>query len=222
LFEPSAVSDRNVFIRKFLPISLVGIVVVVAVWLLTSLVFSPDADDDRPVAELADSTPMGAVELRVADLELMQAYYENALGLPVLESSKDQVTLGFDAPLIRLVTGTGGSSSSSVEEPGLYHSAILYPTESDLAKTLQQLATVAPMSYQGSADHLVSLAFYAVDPEGNGVELYVDRPADEWQVPGALHRGRGRHRPARIGPPLARTPPGAAPATGPGHRDHSG
>lgn len=157
------------------------IAVAVALWLLFGNPSSSTPDEGPPAAALPDSTAMGAVELNVSDLDLMRTYYEDALGLRVLSTSDGDVEFGFESPIIRLSASTDGLEQSSPQEAGLYHSAILYATEADLARTLQQLATVAPSSFQGSADHRVSLAFYFVDPEGNGLELYVDRPEDQWQ-----------------------------------------
>lgn len=79
-----------------------------------------------------------------------------------------------------LTTTESDHTTSTPTEAGLYHSAILYPNEAALAATILQLATIAPGTFQGSADHAVSLAFYFVDPEGNGLELYVDTPEDTW------------------------------------------
>lgn len=64
---------------------------------------------------------------------------------------------------------------------GLFHTAVLFDTKADLAASVFSTARHAPTSFTGSSDHLVSEAFYFDDPEGNGVELYVDRPRDQWQ-----------------------------------------
>ncbi|MCI2956117.1 VOC family protein [Agromyces atrinae] len=127
---------------------------------------------------LPDATEMGAVELAVTDLDATAAYYRDAIGLTVLEESDTRVVLGHDTPLIQLDASDGGADDPRTA--GLYHSAILFADAPSLAATLQNIAEKAPQSYQGSADHAVSLAFYFGDPEGNGVELYVDRPRDEW------------------------------------------
>lgn len=65
-------------------------------------------------------------------------------------------------------------------QAGLYHSAFLYEDRASLAAVLAKVAHAAPGSFQGSADHAVSLAFYLGDPDGNGIEVYIDRPAREW------------------------------------------
>src|SRR5690606_34791621 len=65
-------------------------------------------------------------------------------------------------------------------DAGLFHTAILFGDEAGLARSVASVARFAPRSFTGSADHLVSQAFYFDDPEGNGVELYVDRPRAQW------------------------------------------
>lgn len=123
---------------------------------------------------------LGVTELKVQNLENVQAYYQNAVGLAVIEQQPDAVTLGMDdVPLMRLERSAEPLPQAT--DAGLYHTAILFADEASLAKAVLQTAQLAPGSYQGSADHLVSQAFYFGDPEGNGVELYVDRPREEWQ-----------------------------------------
>lgn len=155
---------------------MIAVVAVVLVVLLTAR--PSQAGGDVPSAPLPDDTAMGTVDLQVVDLEVMRAYYTEALGLPVIEEDADHVVLGFDEPLVTLTGGAAGADDPS--QAGLYHTAVLFPDEPALAATLLSVATVAPQSYQGAADHAVSLAFYFGDPEGNGVELYVDRPRDQW------------------------------------------
>ena len=134
--------------------------------------------------ERADGMPaeteLGITELKVQNLENVQAYYENAIGLAVIDQQSDAVTLGLgDVPLMRLEQSA--EPLPEVGDAGLYHTAILFADEASLAQAVLQTAQLAPGSYQGSADHLVSQAFYFGDPEGNGVELYVDRPREDWQ-----------------------------------------
>ena len=129
---------------------------------------------------LPAETELGITVLKVQDLENVQAYYQNAVGLAVIEQQPDAVTLGMDdVPLMRLERSAEPLPQAT--DAGLYHTAILFADEASLAKAVLQTAQLAPGSYQGSADHLVSQAFYFGDPEGNGVELYVDRPRGEWQ-----------------------------------------
>lgn len=158
--------------------TVIAAVVAAIVVVVVSATRAPADSDAAPTALLPDDAAMGTVDLRVVDLPAMRDYYAEALGLPVLAEDADRVVLGFDAPLVTLVAGAAGADDPS--QAGLYHTAILYPDEASLAAALVSVAGRAPQSYQGAADHAVSLAFYFGDPEGNGVELYVDRPRDEW------------------------------------------
>lgn len=155
------------------------------VLLLVGIVAGACADDpgveadDAPPRVLPADTRMGAVELRVADLEAQRAFYADVLGLEVLAEDDDTTSLGAGGEeLVRLVSSD--LPRPAVGDAGLYHSAILYPDEASLAAVLRQVATKAPESYAGASDHTVSQAFYFSDPEGNGLELYVDRPRAGW------------------------------------------
>lgn len=128
---------------------------------------------------LPKETHMSVNELKVRDLAAVRGFYENAVGMTVLDEGEGEVLLGLgDEPLIKLIASD--QPLPQPEEAGLYHTAILFPDEATLANTLLRVAQQAPNSYQGAADHAVSRAFYFGDPENNGVELYVDRPEDEW------------------------------------------
>jgi catechol 2,3-dioxygenase len=127
---------------------------------------------------LPDAAGMGVVALRVVNLPNVLAFYRDAVGFTVLEESETHAVLGFDEPLIRLESTDG--PLDALTDAGLYHSAVLFDDAPALARTLLRIAEVAPQTYQGATDHLVSQAFYFGDPEGNGLELYVDRPREEW------------------------------------------
>jgi catechol 2,3-dioxygenase len=124
---------------------------------------------------------MGVVDLTVSDLPLMRDYYEDAVGLEVLTETEDRVELGSDDTVLLSLTRDADLEIADPTTAGLYHTAILYPDEASLAAVLLSVAETAPNTYQGSADHSVSLAFYFGDPEGNGVELYVDTPKETWE-----------------------------------------
>jgi catechol 2,3-dioxygenase len=133
--------------------------------------------------------PLGAVELKVLDLDRETAFYER-FGLS--RTGGDEagvVTLGAGgAPLIRLKALPGGAERPH-HTAGLYHFAILLPREEELGAFLQRsLEERLPLT--GTADHFVSQALYFDDPEGNGIEVYADRPRSEWQYPnGRLNIG---------------------------------
>jgi len=157
--------------------------VVVAAAVVTTMLLLAGRDGDAPQAapddgRLPDATALGVTDLSVQDLATVSAYYRDAIGLTVLEETADTVLLGRGTPILRLTASD--DAPADARDAGLYHTAIVYTDASTLAETLVSVAENAPQSYQGSADHAVSLAFYLGDPEGNGVELYVDRPRDEW------------------------------------------
>lgn len=129
---------------------------------------------------LAADTGMGAVTLRVADLDRMTRYYTEGVRLSVLSATAERVALGRGAVTILVLEHEPALAHAGAHEAGLFHTAILFDTRADLAAALYSVATRYPESFTGSADHLVSNAFYCTDPEGNGVELYWDRDRTEW------------------------------------------
>ncbi|MBP1301281.1 VOC family protein [Curtobacterium sp. 1310] len=129
---------------------------------------------------LAADTGMGAVTLRVADLDTMVAYYHDGVGLTVLTNAGGTAVLGRGSTPIVVLEHAPAMRHAAPHEAGLFHTAILFDTQADLAAALYSVATKYPQTFTGSADHLVSNAFYFQDPEGNGVELYWDRDRTEW------------------------------------------
>lgn len=130
----------------------------------------------------ADLT-MAEVTLYVADLDLMSAYYRDALLLSELKRTDTTSVLGRDIPLVVLIHAPGLPAPSR-HEAGLFHTALLFDTRAELATSLYSALRHPQSRFAGSADHLVSEAFYFTDPEGNGIELYWDRPRTEWQWQG--------------------------------------
>ncbi|MCT2262096.1 VOC family protein [Brachybacterium muris] len=141
------------------------------------------AVDDR---HLSADLAMDAVTLRVGDLEMMSSYYENALALTPLEETSRRAgevhrVLGRgQVPFVRLIS-TPGLPTVDPREAGLFHTAFLFADQASLAGTVRRAAQDPRSRFAGTGDHLVSEAFYFTDPEGNGIELYVDRPRDSWQ-----------------------------------------
>ncbi|MDR2998633.1 MAG: VOC family protein [Microbacterium sp.] len=129
---------------------------------------------------LADATRMGAVTLFVGDLDAMTRYYRDVVTLQVLGAEGDAVTLGRAGVPIVVLRHEPGLRHAASGSAGLYHTAILFESQAALAAALYSVARHAPGTFTGSADHLVSQAFYFTDPEGNGVELYWDRARTEW------------------------------------------
>lgn len=138
-----------------------------------------------PDRTLNAQTGMDAVTLRVGDLELMSSYYANALALEPLEERSrgaevHRVLGRGTTPMMRLV-GTPGLPAVDPRQAGLFHTAFLFDDAPALAATVLRAAQDPRSRFTGSSDHLVSEAFYFTDPEGNGIELYVDRARDAWQ-----------------------------------------
>jgi catechol 2,3-dioxygenase len=126
-------------------------------------------------------TSMGAVRLAAADRDRLRDFYRDAIGLAELEPEDDVVRMGVgDEPLVELVEEPSAPPREAGTS-GLFHLAILVPGRADLARALQRVAE-ARWRLSGASDHLVSEALYLSDPEGNGIELYRDRPREEWSV----------------------------------------
>jgi catechol 2,3-dioxygenase len=126
-------------------------------------------------------TSMGAVSLTVADLDGVRDFYRDAIGLAELESADGIVRLGTNGEALVELSGDADAQARPRGTSGLFHLAIVVPTRADLARALQRVAE-AGWRLSGASDHLVSEALYLSDPEGNGIELYRDRPREEWPV----------------------------------------
>ena len=148
---------------------------------------------------IAAATSMDAVSLLVADLDGMTAYYRDVIALDVLDTvapseqpgagrTDASVVLGRHGVPVVVLRHAPDLPRAGRGQAGLFHTAILFEDRAGLAATVASVATKAPGSYVGSADHLVSLAFYFTDPEGNGIELYWDRERSEWQWDGSRPR----------------------------------
>lgn len=134
-------------------------------------------------AILPDATSLGAVALTIADLERALRFYQENMGMDYLGEADGAHLLGAGgAPLLRLFHQPEAPAPPP-RASGLYHYALLLPSRRDLAAILWRLAA-HNTSFQGFSDHLVSEAIYLADPEGNGIELYRDRPHDEWEYRG--------------------------------------
>lgn len=147
---------------------------------------TPQTDDpDSGALPFANLTPVrcGEAALRVRDLESMVAFYRDAIGLNVLEHTGDGATMGVDGvPLLHLLHRPDAPYGDA-RDAGLFHIAFLMPNRTGLARWLIHAAfTQVPLS--GFADHSVSEAIYLDDPEGNGLEIYADRPRERWHWDG--------------------------------------
>jgi len=132
---------------------------------------------------IAPGVSIGHVHLKVADLDRALEFYCGVLGFELMQRFGTQaafISAGGYHHHIGLNTWESlGGSPPPPNATGLYHLAILYPTRAQLADALRRLIA-AGIELDGAADHGVSEALYLRDPDGNGVELYRDRPKDQW------------------------------------------
>lgn len=130
-----------------------------------------------------DGTDIGHVHLKVADLDRAIQFYTKALGFKLMTRLGDQAAFlsagGYHHHIGLNTWESQGGPPAPVGSTGLYHLAIRFPARRDLGDILQHLAQ-SGIQLEGAADHGVSEALYLHDPDGNGLELYWDRPRDEW------------------------------------------
>lgn len=134
-------------------------------------------------APVAAGTRIGHVHLKVADLERALAFYCGVLGFTLTQRYGREAAFvsagGYHHHIGLNTWESRGGSPPPRGSTGLFHVAILYPSRADLADALQRL-TAAGVPLDGASDHGVSEALYLRDPDGNGIELYWDRPEAEW------------------------------------------
>jgi catechol 2,3-dioxygenase len=134
-----------------------------------------------PTTAIAPATEGGLVSLTVSDLARSVAFYTEAIGLGLLRQDDGTAVLGVSGQPLLLLTERSGARPWPREQSsytGLYHFAILVPTRADLGRWVRHwLELSLPL---GQGDHLVSEALYLSDPDENGIEVYRDRPRDEW------------------------------------------
>ena len=125
---------------------------------------------------------LGKVALKVNDLKKMTQFYQEAIGLDLMEEKENSVVLGVAAdntPLVELIQLAAPSNRKRTT--GLFHLAILLPTRADLGSILYHLLT-KKYAIDGASDHGYSEAIYLNDPEGNGIEIYRDKDMSDWDI----------------------------------------
>ncbi len=132
---------------------------------------------------IAPQVRIGHVHLKVSDLERAIGFYRDVLGFEVTQRYGRQAAFlsagGYHHHIGLNTWESAGGSPSPQGTTGLYHLAILYPSRAELADALRRLMK-AGIPLEGASDHGVSEALYLRDPDGNGVELYWDRPQEQW------------------------------------------
>lgn len=134
---------------------------------------------------LPPHTRIGHVHLKVADLDRALGFYQGLLGFELMQKYGTQAAFisagGYHHHIGLNTWYSKGAEPAPAHAPGLFHTAILYPTRKDLATILQRLME-AKYPLTGASDHGVSEALYLDDPDGNGVELYWDKPKEQWPL----------------------------------------
>lgn len=135
------------------------------------------------MAPINADVSIGHVHLKVADLERAIAFYSGILGFELTQRYGSEAAFlsagGYHHHIGLNTWESRGGSPTPPGTTGLYHFAILYPTRATLADALRRLLD-AGIPLQGASDHGVSEALYLSDPDGNGIELYWDRPKEQW------------------------------------------
>lgn len=139
---------------------------------------------EEELSHLGDSV-VGAITLRAGDGDSLATFYDRALGLSVRETGDSgvvEMTAAGGATLLRLdSTATDGVAPVNAPRTGLFHVAFRFGDRATLGACLVR-AVQAGAAFEGASDHAVSEAVYLHDPEGNGIELYRDRPVGEWPI----------------------------------------
>lgn len=135
----------------------------------------------EPVTKLA----MGRVALTVNDLDKAGAFYEQAVGLHRLGADGETARYGAGSQVLLELRRDAAARRRSPREAGLFHTAFLLPTRADLARWTTH-ASESRTPVVGASDHGVSEAIYLTDPEGNGIEIYIDRPEADWPRQGDM------------------------------------
>src|SRR5579859_3014481 len=158
--------------------------------------------EKQQVTTIHSAAEVGTVTLKVADLARSLTFYTHVIGLQLFHQYGHNATLGAGRRQIIILEEVHGAQYLARNTTGLYHAAILFPNRHSLATKIVQILTIYPGREPnlknladlqnhiaelvrsnlrfGYADHLVSEAFYLSDPDGNGLELYCDRPRSEW------------------------------------------
>ena len=137
----------------------------------------------NPVQPIDPGVRIGHVHLKVADLERALAFYCGVLGFQLMQRYGSQAAFvsagGYHHHIGLNTWESAGGRPPARGTTGLFHAAILYPTRAALADALRRLES-AGIPLDGASDHGVSHALYLRGPDGNGLELYWDRPAEQW------------------------------------------
>lgn len=139
--------------------------------------------NDVPFAANAPIS-VSRVGLRARDAEKLADYYQKVVGLNEISRDGESITLGAGQRPLLVIESDLALRQEDPHSAGLFHTAFLLPTRGDLGRWINH-AVEKQIPVAGASDHLVSEALYLTDPEGNGIEIYADRPASEWKWNGS-------------------------------------
>jgi catechol 2,3-dioxygenase len=144
-----------------------------------------DAETRAPSALESHKAPLhiGAVTLRARDMVGLAAWHEATLGLDRIAVASDRISLGSGGVAYLHIDASPGGAPEPDGSAGLFHTAFLLPDRASLGRWFLRMRGLGA-AFEGAADHAVSEAFYLSDPEGNGIEVYHDRPRAEWRKDG--------------------------------------
>ncbi|HEX2529344.1 MAG TPA: VOC family protein [Geminicoccus sp.] len=142
-----------------------------------------DAMPKLPASPVLAAAPhrIGIVSLVVHNLDAVSRFYEDTIGLKVIERCGGTARLGTGSTILLELVHDPAARRRSPREVGLFHTAFLLPSRADLGAWIA-FASEQRIAVHGASDHAVSEAVYLSDPESNGIEIYADRPAGQWPV----------------------------------------
>ena len=129
-------------------------------------------------------TSISRLCLKARDAESLAAYYRTLLGFSEISRSGNDITLGAHGRPLLVIEAAPSAKADDPRAAGLFHTAFLLPSRADLGRWIRH-AIENRIPVEGASDHLVSEALYLTDPEGNGIEIYADRPKDDWEWQGS-------------------------------------
>lgn len=124
-------------------------------------------------------TSIARVGLKARDADALADFYRTTVGLQELSRDAETVTLGTQDRALLVLERDPGAKPDDPRTAGLFHTAFLLPSRADLGRWINH-AIADRIVVDGASDHIVSEALYLTDPEGNGIEIYADRPREEW------------------------------------------
>jgi catechol 2,3-dioxygenase len=143
---------------------------------------------EQEMSELPFSarTPVSVsrVGLKARDADALAAFYRNVVGLEEISRDGETITLGAKGRPLLVIEGDKSAKPDDPKSAGLFHTAFLLPSRADLGRWIKH-AISGNIRIDGASDHLVSEALYLTDPEGNGIEIYSDRPQEAWKMNGS-------------------------------------